>query len=224
MRKFSLRCTSWAFRLIPPKLRFSLTSRATVPLNSCLKAIIHKDGKAFLRVPLKDGVVSDALDLSIVKKHTYLGISIEYGQFEKDTLTHRCSLAWGAFGRLKPILCDRSISRRQRLQLWQACVFATLQYGLTCTDLTSSGAKRVRTLVAQQVRSIAGSFSMFTHEFFAQATTDDVAALSSHLLTCPKCSSWPVHETGRGLLAQRCFKILFIIALNATCGAPRCSR
>ena len=128
------------------------------------KSVIHKQGKAFLRVPLKDGVAPEVLDLPIVKKHTYLGISIGYGQFEKDTLTHRCSLAWGAFRRLKPILCNRSISRKQRLQLWQACVFSTLQHGLTCTGLTSSGAKRIRSLVAQQVRCIAGSFSMFTHE------------------------------------------------------------
>ena len=115
-------------------------------------------------LPLKEGVIPEVLDLPIVKKHTYLGISAGYGQFEKDTFTHRCSLAWGAFRRLKPILCNRSISRKQRLQLWQACVFATLQHGLTCTGLTSSGAKRVRALVAPQVRSIAGSFSMFTHE------------------------------------------------------------
>ena len=102
--------------------------------------------------------------LETVTQHTYLGVQISYRKFEQATFRHRLSLAQGTFARLSSILKCRAIPVKLRLQLWQGTVLPTLLHGLDSVGLQLPEIQTMLTVFFQQSRSIAKSFSMFTHE------------------------------------------------------------
>ena len=112
-----------------------------------------KRGRLF-RVPQLPGDATPQVLLPIVKQHTYLGIRISYQHYEKATLGLRLQQSWSAFHRLLPILRSRSLSSRQRLQVWVACPFASLLYGLDCLQLSSAELDRFRKQAIRQLRTL----------------------------------------------------------------------
>ena len=102
--------------------------------------------------------------LPIKNQHTYLGVVISYQAFERYTVKHRQQLAWQAFHRLKKFLVHSRTALPQRVQLWQACVYSILQYGLTAVGLDQSAATKLRGTVAKQLRLVAHSLGHLTHE------------------------------------------------------------
>ena len=104
------------------------------------------------------------VDVRIVTKHVYLGVVISFRKFEMDTIKHRLDIAKGQFARLKPILRCQAVPLKLRLHLWRACLPATLLHGIVATGYPEVGAKLVTTLMVQQIRHIAKSHSMWTHE------------------------------------------------------------
>ena len=97
------------------------------------------------------------LDLPFRHSHTYLGIKLSYGPFERLTLQLRLKQGWSNFSRLFTLL-------RSNLQLWQACVFTAIRYGLTSVGLPPDGPDKLRQAVAKQLRLVLKSPSWISHE------------------------------------------------------------
>ena len=109
-------------------------------------------------------VNSRNIDIKIVTQHTYLGVCISYHKFEQETVAKRIKLAQVQFARLKSVLKCQAVALPLRLRLWKACVPPCLLHGLDCTGFTTAEAKQLTTLLAQQARMIAKSYSVFTKE------------------------------------------------------------
>ena len=107
---------------------------------------------------------NSTLHLPLVDTHTYLGVRLSYRAPEAATLKHRMKESWSAFNRLMPALRSNSLTIRQKLAIWRACVYATLMHGLDSTGLASTGPALLRKHVSKQVRRIAKSPSHITHE------------------------------------------------------------
>ena len=52
----------------------------------------------------------------------------------------------------------------QRLQLWQACVFTAIRYGLPSVGLPPDGPDKLRQATAKQIRLVLKSPSWISHE------------------------------------------------------------
>ena len=103
-------------------------------------------------------------DLKIVSSHVYLGAKISFRKFEMETAQHRMHLARCGFSRLRTILRCQAVPLKLRLQLWRSCILPCLLHALDCTGITDVIAGKVRSLVTQQLRQIARTYSMFTLE------------------------------------------------------------
>ena len=113
---------------------------------------------------LKFMIAGEARYVQVKTRHTYLGVSISYKKPEQETATLRLDLATGTFRRLKKILTCRDVPLKLRLQLWQGTVIPTMLHGLDSVGLPPKEASQLMTVYFKQVRSVAKSFSMFTHE------------------------------------------------------------
>ena len=102
--------------------------------------------------------------IKIVPHHVYLGVVIGFKKYDQATARHRMDLAKGTFSRLSSVLKCRDVAVRLRLLLWQGTVLPTLLHGLDCTGLPSQEASQLMVMFYKQARSIAKSYSMFTHE------------------------------------------------------------
>ena len=104
------------------------------------------------------------LDLPFRHSHTYLGIKLSYGPFERLTLQLRLKQGWSNFSRLFTLLRSKHVKPQQRLQLWQACVFTAIRYGLTSVGLPPDGPDKLRQAIAKQLRLVLKSPSWISHE------------------------------------------------------------
>ena len=107
---------------------------------------------------------SGQIRLPIKKEHSYLGIVIGYGAYERATVDHRIQQSWQAFKRIQRFLLSKSLSLNTRLRLWKVCVGSVLHYGLTTICPDSVSTNRLRTHTTRQLRLIARSPSHVTHE------------------------------------------------------------
>jgi len=112
-------------------------------------SVLEGRGKC-LSVPIDDRTVR----LPVVTQHTYLGVKLSYAIPEQLTLTHRVKQSWANFNRLLPTLRSSSITQSQKVQIWRACVYSTLMYGLDSTGLNAQGPDKLLKLVARQLRII----------------------------------------------------------------------
>ena len=113
---------------------------------------------------LKFMIAGEARYVQVKPSHTYLGVSISYKKPEQETAKLRLDLATGAFRRLKKILTCRDVPLKLRLQLWQGTVLPTMLHGIDSVGLPLKEANQIMIAYFKQVRSVAKSFSMFTHE------------------------------------------------------------
>ncbi|CAE7322293.1 unnamed protein product, partial [Symbiodinium sp. KB8] len=113
---------------------------------------------------LKFMIAGEARYVKVKPSHTYLGVSISYKKPEQETAKLRLDLATGTFRRLKKILTCRDVPLKLRLQLWQGTVLPTMLHGVDSMGLPLKEANQIMIVYFKQVRSVAKSFSMFTHE------------------------------------------------------------
>ncbi|CAE7030621.1 unnamed protein product [Symbiodinium sp. CCMP2592] len=125
----------------------------------CLGKLRFRDqGVAKIRV---------AADLSypVVRRHTYLGMIIGYGAFERHSVDYRCKRAAQVFARLRQVLCGRhGLSQHNRLRLWRAIVWPSLKYGLAALPLDPKNLQRVRGFAARHLRAITHNLGHETHK------------------------------------------------------------
>ncbi|CAE7513346.1 unnamed protein product [Symbiodinium sp. CCMP2592] len=96
--------------------------------------VSRKHGKG--RV-IKIATESGQVELPVVEQHTYLGCQLSYTCSELLTIKHRVRQSWNVFNRLLPSLRSVGLTRALKLEVWRACAYASLMYGLDC--VVSSG-------------------------------------------------------------------------------------
>ena len=170
-------------------------SKAVFALRGTLSPSIRRkfirkgnDGP-LLRIPQLGG----DLCIPLVSQVRYLGVQLNYTTFENATLHHRLDKGKAAFSRLGTILKGRHhLSSCQRINLWRACVWSTMAYGLTTCGLTAAGHKTLETLVIRQLRAILRLPAHLT-----QTTNQEVALQAGILLPSGTLSAMLQREAQR---------------------------
>ena len=103
--------------------------------------------------------------IPIRDEHVYLGVKISFHKISTPTAQHRQQIAAAAWSRLRPILCKRSLLGVQhRVQIWRACVPATILHGLASSHIREDDFRRLRIFMIKQIRAIARSPAHLYHE------------------------------------------------------------
>ena len=91
---------------------------------------------AFLCVPRKSGAITK---IRLVKVVRYLGVSLSYHNFEKDTMTLRLRTSTQAMHQLhRWLFSNKTMRAHQKHRLWLQCIFSCAKYGLIATGFTPS--------------------------------------------------------------------------------------
>ena len=128
--------------------------------RSIRKQVIQTDQIGqFIEVPRANGTKTK---LRIRHHAKYLGVTLNYTNSEWLTFQTRQKAAQITFQRLKKWLCQRKLSLRSRLQMWQSCVFMSLVYGLFAVDVTLPILQKTQSLIFGMYRKILRNFSQQT--------------------------------------------------------------
>ena len=85
----------------------------------------------------------------------YLGTVLNYASFEQDTAKCRSRQANSNFAQLKKVLrTNGPLSQARKLQVYKACVWSSLLYGITAIGLTASACRTIRSTAAMHLRKI----------------------------------------------------------------------
>ena len=122
--------------------------------------VVHRgDNGFFVNIPRADGRISK---MPVHKTACYLGVQMSYTQTEKITLQHRMRAAKQAYFRLRRWLRARQLRIKTKLHLWHSCIYTTLIYGLSATNITFPGLFQLYPFILQQFRQITGNYSFQT--------------------------------------------------------------
>ena len=107
----------------------------------------------------------DTILIPIKDEHLYLGVKISFHKISAPTAQHRQQIAAAAWHRLRPVLCKRSLlSLPHRIQIWRACIPATLLHGLLSSHIREEDFRRVRNVMVKQIRAVTRSPAHLYHE------------------------------------------------------------
>ena len=85
----------------------------------------------------------------------YLGAILNYGSFELDTAKFRGKQANSNFAQLAPVLRTNSpLSQARKLQVYRACVWSSLVYGITATGISHSVCRVLTSTAAMHLRKL----------------------------------------------------------------------
>ena len=90
--------------------------------------------------------------------HKYLGRYLP-GEFtfrQNVEVNHRIKCGWYAFGRHSAILCNRNVSVKLRLRLFDAVVTPTILFGLAVLPLSQVSLNKIEVVQRKMLRKIAG--------------------------------------------------------------------
>ena len=122
-------------------------------LQQTHKRFFLKNSKGtFLKIPRGDG--STTL-IHLVNNHTYLGVKLSYHHPEKLTMNHRLQAGTRTQQLLhKWLHLKRGLNPRQRVKLWQQCVFTSSVHGLIHTGFDVTHALQFHRTCLRQLRRI----------------------------------------------------------------------
>jgi len=89
-------------------------------------------------------------------KEKYLGRKLCTEDFHEVELANRLASGWASFMKLKEVLCDKRISLRKRLRLFDAVVVPTVLYGCAAWTLTADGHQQLTVARRRMLRWIFG--------------------------------------------------------------------
>ena len=145
--------------------------------------------------------------ISMVKKFGYLGITINYKDFEADTMYRWLETTKFCFHTLKPWLTDKKkYFLAIRLCLYHACVWSTATYAIHKVGLTSKSVKQFVSLYTLCIRQMCHSPSFRTHE--------RIIELFAHLTLTPP---WEALRKQNSQLVQRLESHLITLHPNNIC-------
>ena len=105
------------------------------------------------------------LYIPIVQQIKYLGIMLSYHNPAKHTVAYRLRQAEAQRRRLQKVLQGKHIlSIKQRVQLWKAYVWTSLQHGLNAVGVGWEELRQIRSCCARQLRALSSSPVHITHE------------------------------------------------------------
>ena len=105
------------------------------------------------------------LSIPIVQQTKYLGIMLSYHNPAKHTVAYRLRQAEAQRRRLQKVLQGKHVlSIKQRVQLWKACIWTSLQHGLNAVGVGWEELRLIRSCCARQLRAISSSPVHITHE------------------------------------------------------------
>ena len=114
---------------------------------------VKVNGKLVTKLRLPGAPSSDHVVL--VKQLEYLGITLNYTRIEEATMARRIGVAQGNFDRLRKILHSRRVLIfHQRLQLWQATVLPSLNYGILAVGVNKLSLEKYHGIIMRHIRSI----------------------------------------------------------------------
>ena len=123
--------------------------------------ITRRAGGVYLKRSTRQGRTYHA---PIVKGWDYLGAAVS-DPFDSDTVRRRVKAADHAFAKLRTVLGRRrSLSLRQRLAVYDACVQSTLLYAILAVGVGAGEAKQVHYMTMRHSRYITHSPRHITHE------------------------------------------------------------
>ena len=135
----------------------------------------------YVSIPRQNGTFS-CMPVRITA--SYLGVQMNYRNYEEQTLAFRLKQAKNSFSRLRKWLCSRRLAFGTKLQIWRSCVFSTLIYGLYATDITFPGIRLLHTQIMNHYRKLAGDHSYVTgkthHQFLVEYRLDHPIGLLIH--------------------------------------------
>ncbi|CAE7253515.1 unnamed protein product [Symbiodinium sp. CCMP2592] len=131
----------------------------------------HVSGKLGKGRVIKIATESGQVELPVVEQHTYLGCQLSYTCSELLTIKHRVRQSWNVFNRLLPSLRSVGLTRALKLEVWRACAYASLMYGLDCVVSSGAGSVLISKTVARQLRMVikASVLPMLSHPADTQA-------------------------------------------------------
>ena len=150
-------------------------------------------GRRFLQLQHPAG----SMTLPLKHTHTYLGVRISYGHFERKTAKHRLQLAWVAFHRLHRLLKHPLLPVSKRIQLWQSSVWSIARYGISATGVDDVSAQLLHSQFMRQLRMVARSPAHISRESNAQLLArlgleSPIATLATHCANRVQASSHSV--------------------------------
>jgi len=94
-----------------------------------------KDG-VFLKITRREGQVTL---IRLVAQQTWLGIRLSFGAYATQTVKYRLHCAKNVLYLLTKWLRGKGgLSKQQKLELWQQCVYTNLLHGLPAVGLTTN--------------------------------------------------------------------------------------
>ena len=110
------------------------------------------------------GTPAQSLRIPRVRQMVYLGVIASYGSFEQQSCMHRVKAAMANRHRLAKILHSRSLSLRQRVRIYHACVRSCLLYAQHAVGVNGSVLRKLEQFDARALRAIARAPAHLTHE------------------------------------------------------------
>ena len=102
--------------------------------------------------------------IRLVSHFTYLGTTLNYGNFEKATMQHRIKAATKVSHQLtKWLHTNNSLSTHQRMKLWYQCVFPCATYGIRNKGMTVNTVTMLDRMLMTQLRRIYREPVHLTH-------------------------------------------------------------
>ena len=146
--------------LSPSKSVAILHLRGKTAVQTLQTVLIENTNGKFLRI---DTPHLPVLQIPLQTSATYLGATMNYGNFADATLHLRIKAGQNSFRRLRRWLHHTScLKLTQRYTLWQSTVVAVMFYGLVSTDISISGITKLHATMMKQLRHITGNYAHLT--------------------------------------------------------------
>ena len=146
--------------LSPSKSVAILHLRGKTAVQTLHTVIIENTNGKFLRI---DTPHLPVLQIPLQTSATYLGATMNYGNFADATMHLRIKAGQNSFRRLRRWLHHTScLKLTQRYTLWQSTVVAVMFYGLVSTDISISGITKLHATMMKQLRHITGNYAHLT--------------------------------------------------------------
>ena len=134
----------------------------------------------------------------------YLGRTLSVDEPRRVEFENRLAMGWAAFFKLKGALCNRLVSLRERLKLFEACVSPCVLYACGTWTMTEDMSRKLRVTRRKMLRWMIKPSRRIDEEWpeYVQRATnlcEDIASNSG-------CKDWnTVQNTRKHALAAKCF-------------------